>query len=93
MGALTQGSAGLDVPDGSVAWLAVDAGCWLESSVRTVGLSAYRVLKCGSLRVVRLTGHLPDRVPLEQVAQGSQVEAEWSWKFHSVTSVIVCWLE
>ena len=48
------------------------------------------VLKCGGLRVVRLTWHLPDRVPLEQVAQGNRVEAAWSWKFHSVTSGIVC---
>lgn len=53
--------------------------CWPEL--------LHMVLKCGSLRVVSLAWHLPDRVPLEQAAQGSQVEAEWSQKFHRVTSV------
>ena len=90
LGALTRGSAGLDVPDGSVAWLAVDAGCGCELSEDCWPDLLHVVLKCGGLRVVRLTWHLPDRVPLEQVAQGNRVEAAWSWKFHSVTSGIVC---
>lgn len=88
LAALTQGSAGLDVPDGSVAWLAVDAGCWLRAPSEDCWPELLHiVLKCGSLRVVRLAWHLPDSVPLEQAAQGSQVEAGGGLEFHRVTSV------
>lgn len=87
--ASSEGSTGLEVLDGSVTWLAADAGYWLGAQWGLLTPT------CGLLRKV-VSG-------LSEFSNGTwfspeQVETEWSfliqpWKPHSATSILLCWLK